>query len=183
MKTKMVTKNNCTICQRAKSIFDKNDKLLYTYRRSMTLDATNLATSCFAKSISESNVSFIEKITEFKIAYDEIFGDNTLSRYKLEVEYLILDGLITIEQTYLSNMMKIISKSENNCSEKDILNKYISDTLPNYSLDYSEDDDIFPKILNIIKIEAFDNRLKKMYASKNIVTDMLKSMYNVNITI
>ena len=179
----MITKNNCTICQRAKSIFDKNEKLLYMYRRCMTLDTTNLATSCFAKSISKSDISFIEKITEFKVAYDEIFGDNPLSRYRLEVEYLILDGLIIVEQSNLSNMMKLISESKNSCSEKDILNKYVSDVLPNYSLDYSEDDDIFPKILNIIKIEAFDNRLKKIYASKNIIKDMLKSMYNVNITI
>ncbi len=177
-------KNNCTICQRAKSIFDKNDKLLYTYRRCVTLDVINLVTSRLAKSISKSDMSFIEKISEFKVAYDEIFGeDNPLSRRRLEVEYFILDGLIIVDQMNLSNMMKIISESENSCSEKDILNKYVSDVLPDYGLDYSDDDDIFPNILSIIKIEAFDNRLKKMYASKNIVTDMLKSMYNVNITI
>ena len=81
----------------------------------------------------------------------------------------------------LSNMMKIILESENNCSEKDIFNRYVSDVLPDYGLDYSDDDDIFSNILNIIKIETFDNRLKKMYASKNIITDMLESMYGVSI--
>nr|DAO78298.1 MAG TPA: hypothetical protein [Caudoviricetes sp.] len=175
-------KNNCTACKNAKSIFDKNEKSLYIYRRCVTLDITNLVTSRLAKSISKSDMPFIEKISEFKVAYDEIFGeDNPVSRRRLEVEYFILDGLIIVEQMNLSNMMKIILESENNCSEKDIFDRYISDVPPNYSLDYSDDDDIFSNILNIIKIEAFDNRLKKMYASKNIITDMLESMYGVSI--
>ena len=175
-------KNNCTACKNAKSIFDKNEKSLYIYRRCVTLDITNLVTSRLAKSISKSDMPFIEKISEFKVAYDEIFGeDNPVSRRRLEAEYFILDGLIIVEQMNLSNMMKIILESENSYSEKDILNKYVSDVLPDYSLDYSDDDDIFSNILNIIKIEAFDNRLKKMYASKNIITDMLESMYGVSI--
>lgn len=54
-------KNNCTACKNAKSIFDKNEKSLYIYRRCVTLDITNLVTSRLAKSISKSDMSFIEK--------------------------------------------------------------------------------------------------------------------------